>query len=137
VSREGVCNGWVVTGESADERPPARALVVDSNPKSPTRWGGKFGKVPGFHSSPLVTSNLQAKAAAESLMRTSVGLPYTVDFTAVPHPGLEPLDPVRISDPGAGTRIHVLDKLTIPLTADQPMMSQTREQALVALGGGS
>jgi hypothetical protein len=99
-------------------------------------WGGRFGKVPGFHASPLVTSNVQARAAAEAKMRTTLGLPYSVDFSAVPHPGLEPLDPVRVTDPGVGTRVHVLDKLTIPLTADRPMMAQTREQALIALGSG-
>lgn len=134
LSDEEVYNGVVATGEAADARAPARAVVVDVNPNSPTRWGGPFGKVPKFYSSPLLTTDAQAASAAGSLLRTSTGLPYNVDFTMVPNPGLEPLDPVRVSDPGR-TAVHVLDKLTIPLVADAALTAAAREQSFIVIGG--
>lgn len=132
LSREGVYNAVVATGEAADTTAPARAVRTDNNPASPTRWGGRFGRVPRFFSSPLITTNDQAASAAASLLRTSIGLPYNVDFSAVPNPALEPLDPVLVTSPAR--RVHVLEKLTIPLTAEVALRGTTREQTLVILG---
>ena len=134
LTREGVYNGVVATGEGADTATPVRAVVFDNNPASPTYWYGKFGKVPRFFSSPLLVQAQQAQQAATSLLTRHVGLPYAVDFTAVPNPALEPGDPVRVTYRGR-SETHVLDRLSIPLTAVGAMTASTREQTATLIGG--
>jgi hypothetical protein len=134
LTRRGVYNGVVATGEAADTRVPARAVAVDANPSSPTYWYGSFGKVPRFFASPLLGTNAAAQAAANTLLRQYLGLPYNVDFDAVPNPALEPGDPVNITYPGRA-ETHVLDRLTVPLTASGALSASTREQTLIVIGG--
>lgn len=100
ISRQGVYNGVIATGEAFDTDVPARGLAVDSSPISPTRWGGPFGKVPREFSSPLLTTDEQARLAATTVLRRSLGLPYNVQFSAVPNAALEPYDPVMIGIEG-------------------------------------
>jgi hypothetical protein len=135
LSREGVYNAVIATGEAADTDNPARGVAVDDNPNSPTWWNGRFGKVPRFYSSPFITTNAQAKTAASSLLRKSLGLPYSVDFGMVPNPALEPLDPVlvRYSDHDAA-EVHVIESLTVPLAPNAAMTASTREQTLIVIG---
>lgn len=133
ISREGVYNAVIASGEGADTTTPARAVVVDYNPLSPTYWDGAFGKVPRFYVSPMITTDLHAQAAAKSLLVQSLGLPYSVDFTVVPNPALEPGDPVRVVYPGR-SEVHVIEQITVPLTANAAMAAATREQTLITLG---
>lgn len=108
LSREGVYNGVLAVGEALDTEPPARGLAVDSGAGSPTLWGGAFGKVPRVFSSPLLTTDAQARLAAATVLRRSLGLPYNVDFTAVPNPALEPDDPIAVGIEGAPTTVTPL-----------------------------
>lgn len=141
ISRQGVYNGVVATGEGADTKPPVRAVVVDNDPDSPTYWGGAFGKVPRFYSSPFITTTSQATTAGTAILRQSLGVPYNVSFGTVPNPALEPLDSVTVSYPrssrsrGTRTETHLIEKLTIPLTAQGEMKAQTREQTLAVIAG--
>lgn len=138
LSRDGVYNGVVATGEGADTSTPARALAIDNNPNSPTYWFGSFGKVPRFYSSPFVTTDIQAQSAASSILKQALGLPYSVDFTMVPAVFLEPLDAVRISYSDRASReTHVIEQLTIPLTATAAMTASTREQTVTIVGSAS
>ncbi|HEY9415924.1 MAG TPA: DUF5047 domain-containing protein [Pseudonocardia sp.] len=134
LTREGVYNAVVATGEGADTATPARGVAVDSNSQSPTYFYGPFGRVPRFFSSPLITSNSQAANAAASLLRQQLGLPYAVDLSMVPNPALEPYDPIRVRYPGR-SEVHVLDRLGVPLTAGGVMPASTREQTNVLVGG--
>lgn len=128
-TREGVYNSVVATGEAPGEDVPALAIARDIAAGSPTRWGGPFGKVPRFYSSPFITTNEQAATAAASLLTRSRGLPYSVSFTTVVNAALEVLDPIRVSYKGVGRfETHVIDKLTLPLTADEAMRGATRNQ---------
>lgn len=133
LTREGVYNGVVAIGEGADTDTPARAVVVDRNPRSATFWGGRFGQIPRFYSSPVITTDAQADAAARSILSRSIGFPYSVDFTAVPHPGLEPHHAVRVRH-AAGRDVHVIQAVTIPLTVAAALTATTKEQTLIALG---
>lgn len=135
LSDDGVYNAVVATGEGADTTSPVRAVAIDNNPTSPTYWNGAFGKVPRWYSSPFITTKSQAESAAASILSRSIGLPYRVDFTAVPNPALEPYDPVRVIYPGR-METHVLERLTVPLRASAPMTAATREQTLVVMGVG-
>lgn len=133
LTREGVYNAVVATGEAADTNSPARAVAVDNNPASPTYWYGNFGKVPRFYSSPFVTTNAQALSAAQSMLTRSLGLPYAVDFSMVPNVALEPYDPIRVRYPGR-EEVHVIDRMTVPLAADGALTASTREQTLTVTG---
>ena len=140
LSRDEVKNAVVATGEAVDDVPPSYAVAYDTDPLSPTYWDGDFGKIPAFYSSPLLTSDAKALNAAETILRRSLGLPYSVDFTAVANPALEPLDPVRVTyppvlgrSPVVRVETHVIDQLRIGLSG--PAMSAgTRLQTTGGVG---
>lgn len=128
VSREGVYNGVVATGDAPDTNVPVRAVVVDSNANSPTRWGGDFGKVPTFYTSPFITTQAQAVSAATLMMRRVLGLPHQVDVESVPNPALEPEDPIRVVSPQDSV-IHICERITLPMSNDgSPLQIATRSQ---------
>ncbi|PZG14416.1 DUF5047 domain-containing protein [Micromonospora craterilacus] len=134
LSRDGVRNACVAVGEGADTVVPARAVVIDNDPASPTFFYGPFGQVPEFFSSPFIVDNGQARVAAAAILARSLGLPYSVDFSMVPNPALEPWDPVRITYPGR-SETHRIERITVPLTAAGEMTATTREQTLINLRG--
>lgn len=134
VTREGIYNSAVVTGEGPDEKDPIRGVVRDMNPRSPTYWHGPFGKKPKFFSSPLVETDSQAVWAARSMLIKMLGMPYTLNFKIIPNPALEPFDPVLVrleDDNGSNDRLHVLDRVTLPLGVDAPVSADTRLQVNV------
>lgn len=134
LTREGVYNAVVATGEAGDTTAPARAVARDLNANSPTYYDGGFGKVPRFYSSPFITTNAQAQTAADALLKQQLGLPYQVELSSVPNPALEPYDVLQVVYPQSGrnrayvTETHVVDEVTIPLTPDAPVKLKTREQ---------
>lgn len=135
MSREGVYNAVVATGEGADDQNPVYAVAVDDGATSPTRWGGRFGKIPKFYSSPLITTQEQAQNAASAMLRRLLGAPYAVDLGVIPNPGLSPFDPVRVTHSNGDREIHVVEKLSIPLSAQETMSASTREKTLVVTRG--
>lgn len=126
LDRQGVYNAVVARGESPGSFAPVSAFVYDDNPQSPTYWNGRFGRVPRFYYSSFITTTAQASAAAQSMLKQAVGLPYRVDFTTVPNPALEVYDSVRVSAPDT-TDIHVIETLSIPLTWQGDMPATTRK----------
>lgn len=134
ITRQGAKNAWVVTGEAGDTAPPARGVAVDNNPNSPTYYYGRFGPVPGYFSSPFITSSPQAISSAVSLLKKSLGLPYQVDVENIVNPAVEPFDVVSVGYPVAGrarslrSETHVLDEVVIPLAVDASQSLKTREQ---------
>lgn len=126
MSRDGVYNAVVATGQGADTQTPARALVMDLDPTSPTYWFGRFGKKPRSYSSPLILDDNQARSAAAAILARSVGMPYSVSFGVIPNPALEPLDPVTIRT-DLGDETHVIRQLTVPLNPERAMTAATRQ----------
>jgi hypothetical protein len=133
LTRTGVKNAFVATGEAADTTPPARGVAYDLDPNSPTYYYGRFGPVPGFFSSPLLTTNTMAAAAAKTQLQKSIGLPYQVSLGSIPNPALEPYDVLTVRYPRTSrnrslrTETHIVDEITIPLLGD-PVQMKTREQ---------
>lgn len=119
-------NGFVATGEQTGDVPPVRVLVTDDDPLSPTMWGGPFGRIPKFFSSDFIVTEDQARTAAAAMRTRETGVPYTINFGAVPNAALEPLDPVGVVFAEQGTELHVLDELRIPLGATGVMTGTTR-----------
>lgn len=129
LNRDGVYSGCVASGQQATNNTPPYALVVDTNPTSPTFWYGNFGQVPQFYSSSFLTTTAQCQSAALSIMVQSTGLPYELDFGMVPNPALVPWDPVLISTDFNGfvLETHVLKQIVIGLTPADSMTGQTRQ----------
>jgi hypothetical protein len=130
VSRDGVYNGVVAKGEGVTGE-AVHAVVVDNGPNSPTRWGGRFGKVPREYASPLLTTGPQARMAAESLLRRYIGVPYSVSFGVVPNPALRPREAVRITQKDGNREVHLVETCRVPLAYDAVMTGTTREQTNV------
>lgn len=135
LTREGVHNAVVATGEAPDEGSPARGVAIDNNPDSPTYFYGRFGQEPRFYSSPLLMNDTAAERAATTILRKELGLPYSVDLTFVPNPALEPYDPVRTRyTERDGSETHVLETLTVPLDEKGAMTGTTKEQSQTTVG---
>jgi len=133
VSREGMYNAVVARGQGATEA-PALGIAIDIGPTSPTKWGGRFGKVPRFYESPLLTSDTGALSAAMSILGRSIGMPYSVDFGSVVNPALRPRQAVRIMQRDGNREKHIVETLTVPLTTEGTMTGTTKEQTLVQIG---
>lgn len=140
LTREGVYNAVVATGEAADTAAPPRAVALNLDPRSPTYYRGRFGPVPKFYSSPFLTTYAQCLNAATGLLRQQLGLPYQVDLGSIPNPAVEPFDVVRVRYPKRSrsrslrTETHVVDTVTIPLVPDQAVKLTTRERQLELIG---
>ena len=132
--RKGIYNAVVVEGEGADDRAPVRAVVVDDDPNSPTRFGGPIGKVPLRLETPLVTTQPQAVNAATILLQRAIGAPYNVQFDSIVNPSLRPFEAIRITYNDGNRDVHLIDSVTIPLDEDAAMTAQTREQAVLVTG---
>lgn len=134
ITRDGIFNAVVVEGEGGDAENPVRAIAIDADPTSPTRFGGPLGRIPHFLSTPLVTTQPQAEFAAAQLLRRAIGAPYNIDFNAIMNPSLRPYDTVRITYNNGDRDVHIIDSVKIPLDEDSAMSAQTREEALIVIG---
>lgn len=135
VTRDGIYNAVVATGEgAATDEEVVRAVAYDDNENSPTYFFGRFGQVPRYYSSPMIQNETQAFNAAAGLLRKSLGFPYNVSFTSIVNPAMRPYDPVQLLLRDGHRELHVIDSLSIPLTADRSMSARTRQQVLVNVG---
>jgi hypothetical protein len=131
LSRDGVYNAVVATGEAAGENPPVRGVAYDDNPSSPTYFSGDFGPVPKFFSSTFLQTNDQCVTAARAELRKSTGLPYSVSLGTIVNPALEAGDVLSVSySEKAVAETHIADKIVYPLDARSPMTIETRKQYL-------
>lgn len=134
LSRAGVYNAVVVLGEGTDDLTPVRAVAYDAQESSPTFFGGPFGRVPRFYSSPFITTQAQAEGAAVNLLRQSLGAPYDVGVSAVPNPALKPYDVIRVVYDDGTRELHIVEKVSIPLTVDAALDISTRQSTIVHVG---
>lgn len=126
ISRENTYNVVVATGETTGQFLPARAVVADTDPASPTRVDGPFGRVPTFYTSPLLRTSAQATKAATALLGRVRALNRQLELSAVPNPALEPGDVIEVRlDDGTRER-HLIDKVDCPLTPAAAMSLSTR-----------
>jgi hypothetical protein len=132
VSRSTMYNGVAARGDGTDTS--AFAIAVDVGENSPTRWGGRFGKIAREYSSPLLTDAPAAYSAAAAILARSIGMPRNVNFGAVPNPTLRPRQATRITQKDHNRERHIISTLTVPLVPGQAMSGTTREQTLNRIG---
>lgn len=130
--REDAVNRVLVTGESNSETgdvPTGEAR--DTNPLSPTYYGGPFGKVTFPYSSSYVTTDAQAAHVAAVMLAQKLGTTQSVSFGSLVDPRLDPFDVVNVVRESIGVNeSHVIDSVTIPLGLGQ--MSATTRAAQVS-----
>lgn len=131
LSREGVYNVVVASGQPAGEQSPVIGIAMDTVPTSPTYWLGPFTAVTKYFSSTFLQTNAQCVTAAQAELRKSIGLPYTVSLGMVPNPALEAGDVILVKYANrADTELHIADKIVYPLDTSTPMRIETRKQFL-------
>lgn len=134
LSRRGSFNAVVVDGEGGGTDAPVRGVAVDNGPNSPTRYGGRYGKVPHRETLPGVTTVLQAQAAAREILRRNLGAHYSADFGSIVNPALRPRMVLWVGQRNGDGEKHAVETLSIPLTATGTMTGTTRERTLVSIG---
>jgi hypothetical protein len=126
ITRLSTYNAVVVVGDQAGEDPITPQVAYDTDPASVTRWDGPFGHRPMFYSSQFIRTEAQALAAAQSRLVKVVGLPRSLDFTAVPNPALDAGDVVEVVFVNGAREKHIIDRLSIGLGVDSVMSVGTR-----------
>lgn len=125
--RAGAYNRVIATGEAIDGAAPPRGVATDDNAASPTYYYGPFGRVPRFYASPFIADATQAASAAAAILADSRGTTQAVTWGSLVLPHLEPGDAVQITRQRTHiAETHVIDSLTIPLSAAGVMQGTTR-----------
>lgn len=120
-------NRVVAVGRNASNPAVYRGVATDDDPSSPTFYDGPFGRKPRFFTSEFIASQAQADAAAASILAAELGVARALEFAAVVDPRLEPADVVQVTRSTLGLdSLHIIDALTIPLTADGRMTGVSR-----------
>ena len=117
-SADDVVNVWTACSDHPDVA-PVRATVEDRQAASPThvdRWGVSSQT----YKSPLLTTQPQCAAAAETRLANTRGWTVGLDFSSVPNPWADIAEPVAATRNGT-TEVHVLDKLTHSCSPDRPL----------------
>lgn len=115
--RASVYNAVVASSETTSSAVlPRRAVAYHSDPASPTRWGGPFGRRPYFYSSPQLRTQADCDRAAAAILQRVTLADTVIDLEAAPNPALNPDDAVTVVLPDGTARVYVLDAVTIPLT---------------------
>jgi hypothetical protein len=130
-SRENVYNAVVASGQTSDGTAPVTATVYDTDPNSPTLWGGSFGKKPRFYSSPLLTTTAQCQTAGAALLARATGMCATMTLQAIANPALDAGDVIAVAV-GNTVALHIIDTVTIPLKASDTQRITTRTNNLPA-----
>lgn len=98
LDRDGAYNAVVVRGETTGDVAPVQAVATAQ--QGALRFGGPFGRVPTFYSSPLITTEAQAQAAAVSRLGNVISnRTQVVEVECAPDPTVEPGDRVTIQTP--------------------------------------
>jgi hypothetical protein len=126
LDRTGIYNGVLVTGQGDADTPPVTGLAVFSDPASPVRWGGPFGKVALLADSTSVVTTADAVAAAQSLLNLRLKQTRSLTLTSAPNPALEAGDTITVNFPDGRVETHLIDATTIDLsTAPQQITTRT------------
>lgn len=111
-----VHNGVLARGENTEQNtPPVQYLAIDSDPNSPTYWGGPYGRRPMFYSSSTLTSVAACAQAANLKLAAAKAPNASGDFSSLPNPALEPGDVIRVIHPDGTRELHQVQSFSVPL----------------------
>jgi hypothetical protein len=128
-------NGVIYTIEGTEVETPIRIDVWDEDSTSPTYRYGKFGEVPTFVTTSLLSTEAEAIKAATSLLNTYVGAQEVINWNGIVDPTLDVQDVVYVKSNGAKVdRLVILDSLEIPLNPEDEMSAKARTVRVVASG---
>ena len=118
-------NVIVARGESQDGSTPVQATAIDEDPSSPTYAGtgpgtSPYGRVTEFYASPLLETQSQAQAAANTILARHVGAGATYTLTMPYDPTITAGDVVSLD----GSALAV-DAVTLDLSGETSI--QVRE----------
>ena len=137
LTKTGSANVIVVEGESTGNTTQVRAQVEDNDPTSPNNVAGPEGRKVYRVSTKLAKDNATAMAMAQGLALRKKGALETVEFTVVPVGHLEETDVVTIAKATVGlSGAHLIDRMAIPLGADEDMRIAARRRRLEAATPG-
>lgn len=132
ISTKETYNGVIYYVEGSNVSTPIRVEVWDEDSSSPTYRYGKFGQVPTFVNTNLVSTSAAAIIAATLLLNTYIGAQETINWEGLVNPALDVQDIVYVKSVGAKVdRIVILDNLTIPLSPNEVMSAAARTVRLV------
>lgn len=118
-------NRVIAFSTNADTGAQYRGVATDTDPGSPTQYGGPFGRKPRFYASEFIASNKQARSAAAAILAANLGVSRAVDCSAVPDPRLECSDVVLVRRASLDVdELHIVDAMTIGL-GPEPVMTVT------------
>jgi hypothetical protein len=132
ISTKETYNGVIYYVEGSNVSTPIRVEVWDEDSGSPTYRFGKFGQVPTFINTNLVSTSAAAITAATLLLNTYIGAQETINWEGLVNPALDVQDIVYVKSIGAKVdRIVILDNLSIPLSPSETMSAAARTVRLV------
>jgi hypothetical protein len=124
--RQGIYNGVLIRGQTSLGSHEFQVLVTVTDPTSPLRWGGPFGKVLHIEQSNAYGTKAAAQTAAQTMLSAQLGLTRTITLHAVPNPALAPSDVIRVAFPDGRDETHVIDTIVTPLDPVAPIELTTR-----------
>jgi len=126
VSTENMANSVTVVVERTDNSPPIRVTARDTNPTSPTRWGGPFGKQNVIRKINNPLNEPAAQFIAFRILNQSLALFRSWQVTTPHFPLLDPGDVVYVKWNNEITA-QVIESITYPLEAINSTSLSTRE----------
>lgn len=135
ISTKETFNGVVYTIEGTGVSVPIRVEAWDEDSTSPTYRFGKFGEVPTFVETSLLATEAEAVRAAAALLNKYIGAQETISWECIPDPTLDVNDVVYVKADGAKVdRLVIIDKIDLPLSAQDTMSVTARTVRVVAEG---
>ena len=113
---------------------------MDSDPNSPTQWGGPFGKrYAPFIKDETIASQAQAQLRANKELQANLGFLQSIKVPALPNPAFEVGDVVRVAlaraditdDPIIDEQYCIIDAFEVPLRAAGTQTLTTRARRIV------
>jgi len=115
-NRSAVYNAVVATTQPTDPAiKPAFAVAYDNVANSPTRWGGPFGMVPRFVTSPFIRTAAECQAMANNALALALAKSRTVGLELLPLMYPEAGDAFEMILEDGQSEIHIIQSITTPL----------------------
>jgi len=125
VTRAGTANSITVSSERFDGNSPVRVTVRDTDPSSPTYFGGPYGRKSQIIKVQTPLTQATATGLAQAQLAAVTALVEQWEITMIPDYRLEPGDTVDVSYRGISS-VQVIDRMTYPLIASGSMSLSTR-----------